>query len=60
MLRRELRKWKRIGLIDDYRTKTRTIGKLHYKIEIDVDLTPQQTRWIMRQALIRVLRRLRR
>jgi hypothetical protein len=60
LLRRQLREWKRRGLIENYKTKTRTIAKLHYKIEIDLDVTPQQTDWVLTHALIRIFRRFRR
>lgn len=39
---RYLRKWKNRNLILGYRIRTRRLGKLHYKIIVDLDLTPEQ------------------
>jgi hypothetical protein len=59
-LRRRLKKWKNRGLIDDYKVKTRRIGKFHYKIEVDFDLSPEQTDYILSDMLIRIVKTLRR
>jgi hypothetical protein len=57
-LRRRLKDWKNRGLIDDYKVKTRRIGRFHYKIEVDVDLKQQQTTWILRDTLVRMFKRI--
>jgi hypothetical protein len=47
-------------LIDDYRVKTKRIGKFHYKVEVDLDLTSKEADWILRDALVRIVKRVRR
>lgn len=41
-LSRTLRTWKQEGLIDDYKTRTKRLGKFHYKIVLDIDLNKNQ------------------
>jgi len=50
-LGRKLKEWKNKRLIDDYKTKTRRIGKFHYKIDMDLDLTPEQAKSILRKLV---------
>ena len=50
-LGRKLKEWKNKRLIDDYKTKTRRIGKFHYKIDMDLDLTPKQARNMLRKLV---------
>jgi hypothetical protein len=38
-MRKRLKSMKQRGTILDYKTKTRRLGKMHYKIAVDVDLT---------------------
>jgi hypothetical protein len=57
-VRRRLEDWKNRGLIDDYKVKTRRIGRFHYKIEVDLDLKQQQTTWILRDTLVRMFKRI--
>jgi hypothetical protein len=45
---RRLREWKQQGLISGYKTRTRRLGKFHYKMEIDLDLTSKQTLHVLR------------
>jgi hypothetical protein len=47
-MRRRLSEWKQQGLISGYRTRTRRLGKFHYKIEVDLDLTSKQTLHVLR------------
>ncbi len=56
-LGRRLKNWKDRGIIDDYKVNTRRTGKFHYKIEVNLELSPQQAKWILRDTLIRTLRR---
>jgi hypothetical protein len=42
-----LKKWKQQNLLLDYKTRTRRIGKFHYKTQIDVDLNSNQTAYIL-------------
>jgi hypothetical protein len=48
-LRRRFRKLKTRGLILDYQIRTRRLGRLHYKITVDLDLTTEQTAVILRE-----------
>jgi hypothetical protein len=48
-LRRQLKKWKESGLILDYKVRTRRLGRLHYKIAVDMDLTGEQMAVILRE-----------
>ena len=57
---RKLKEWKNKGLIDYYKTKTKRIGKFHYKIYLDLDLTQEQASRILRDTLIQALKRIRR
>jgi len=43
-LGRKLKEWKNRRLIDDYKAKTKRIGKFHYKIDVDLSLTSEQVR----------------
>lgn len=52
-LRQRLGDWKKKGLIERYVTKTRRVGKFHYKIVVDLDFTPQQAKRMMRGILFR-------
>jgi hypothetical protein len=38
----QLKKYKKQGLISEYRTKTKRLGKWHYKIEVYLDASPRQ------------------
>jgi hypothetical protein len=42
-----LKKWKQQNLLLDYKTRTRRLGKFHYKTQIDVDLNSNQTAYIL-------------
>lgn len=44
LLGRKLKEWKIRRLIDDYKTKIKRIGKFHYVIDMNLDLTPEQVR----------------
>ena len=48
-VRRRLRKLKERGVILDYKAKTGRLGKLHYEIAIDVDLTQEQAAAMMKE-----------
>ena len=41
-LARRLKRWKQQGLILDYKTRTKRLGKFHYKTQIDLDLNSDQ------------------
>jgi hypothetical protein len=39
LMNQQLHKFKDAGRIGNYKTKTKRLGKFHYRIEIDLDLT---------------------
>ena len=42
LMNRQLRRFKERGAIGDYKTRTKRLGKYHYRIEINLDLTGMQ------------------
>jgi hypothetical protein len=42
VLSRELNGWKQEGLIDDYKIHSKRLGKFHYKIEVDFEVSRNQ------------------
>ena len=50
-LSRQLTRWKRLGLISDYRRSVKRIGRLHYEASIDLELTQKQLDSILRQEI---------
>jgi hypothetical protein len=42
-----LKKWQQQNLILEYKTRTRRLGKFHYKTQIDVELNSRQTAYIL-------------
>jgi len=52
-LSRELNKLKKQGIFQRVQTKTKRLGKFHYLIEIDLDLTSTQTEYLIKKILIR-------
>jgi hypothetical protein len=59
-VRNRLAMLKKNGLINDYRTETRRIGKLHYRIEVNLEFTEQQASRVLDRALKWILKRTRR
>jgi len=59
-LNRKLREWKDKGLIVDYKTETRRIGKFHYKIDVNVALTLEQARNMLGNLVVKMFGRNRR
>lgn len=43
LLHQQLHRYRDGGIISDYKTNTKRLGKYHYRIEIDLDLTDMQT-----------------
>ena len=58
-VRKRLKDLKQRGVILDYKTKTRRLGKLHYKIAVDLDLTQEQMTLILRELSDQARRTLR-
>ena len=50
-LSQRLKEWKKQGLISEFETKTRRLGKFHYKIEVDLDVTQEQARHVLDDLL---------
>ena len=42
LMNRQLRRFRESGAIGDYKTKTKRLGKYHYRIEVNLDLTGMQ------------------
>jgi len=42
LMNQQLHKFRQTGAIGEYKTKTKRLGKFHYRIEIDLDLTGMQ------------------
>ena len=44
---RKFRKWKQQNLILEYRTRSRRLGKFHYKAQFDLSLSSEQTVYLL-------------
>ncbi|MGO8807730.1 MAG: hypothetical protein ACLQO7_14265 [Candidatus Bathyarchaeia archaeon] len=42
LMNQQLRRFKDSGAIGNYKTKTKRLGKYHYRIELDLDVTGMQ------------------
>ena len=42
LMNQQLHRYREGGIIGDYKTHTKRLGKYHYRIEIDLDLTGRQ------------------
>ena len=49
-LTRQLSAWKEMGLISDYGKRVRRVGRLHYVVSVDVELTQKQLNRLLRGA----------
>jgi hypothetical protein len=56
-MKRRLSEWKQQGLISGYKTRTQRLGKFHYKIVVDLDLTSKQTLHAIRDLFPNQLRK---
>jgi hypothetical protein len=59
-LGRRLNELKDKGLISDYKSRTQRLGKFHYKIKIDFDLSEQQAHYFLADMLPNQLKGVRR
>jgi len=57
---RRLDQLRQQGLISDYRAKTSRLGKFHYKVEVDMDLTGKQAFYVVDDLLPRRFKHIRR
>ncbi|MGA2522737.1 MAG: hypothetical protein ABSF65_01140 [Candidatus Bathyarchaeia archaeon] len=60
LMNQQLHKFKESGAIGDYKTKTKRLGKFHYRIEINLDVTGMQTVHLLSNLFPRQLNRFRR
>ena len=51
-LARRLKDLKKTGQISEFKTKIRRLGRFHYKIEIDFDLTKRQAHYVLDRLLL--------
>jgi len=58
-LERTLRAWKNQGLIDNYGARITRTAKLHYKVDIRIILTTEQTKTMLNDLISKISKRLR-
>ena len=57
---RQMRKYKAIGVIGNYKTKAKRLGKYHYRVEVDLDVTGMQAIHLLTNLFPNRLNRFRR
>jgi hypothetical protein len=60
LMNQQLHRFKEGGVIGDYKTHTKRLGKYHYRIEIDLDLTGMQAIHLLGNLFPKQLSRFRR
>ena len=60
LMNQQLHRFKEAGAIGDYKTHTKRLGKYHYSIEIDLDLTGMQAIHLLGNLFPKQLSRFRR
>ena len=60
IMNQQLHRYKEGGIVNDYKTHTRRLGKYHYRIEIDMDLTGMQAVHLLGNLFPKQLSRFRR
>jgi hypothetical protein len=60
LMNRQLHGFKERGAIGDYKTRTKRLGKYHYRIEINLDLTGMQAVHLLSNLFPRQFNRFRR
>ena len=60
LMNQQLHRFKEAGAIGNYKTKTKRLGKFHYRIEIDLDLNGMQTIHLLGNLFPKQLSRFRR
>jgi hypothetical protein len=60
LMNQQLHRFKEAGAISDYKTHTKRLGKYHYRIEIDLDLTGRQAIHLLGNLFPKQLSRYRR
>ena len=56
-IRRRLNRWRDAGLISSYSSGIKRVGRLHYVITVDLDLTQKQTDGLLTRILSQALKR---
>jgi hypothetical protein len=60
LMNQQLRRFREAGAIGDYKTRTRRLGKYHYRILLDLDLTGMQAVHLLGNLFPKQLSRYRR
>ena len=60
LINQQLHRFKESGAISEYKTKTKRLGKFHYRIEINLDLIGMQAIHLLGNIFPKQLRRFRR
>ncbi len=60
LMNQQLRRYKDAGAIGKYKTHTKRLGKYHYRIEMDLDLTGMQAAHLLGNLFPKQLSRFRR
>jgi hypothetical protein len=60
LMNQQLRRFKIAGVISNYKTHTKRLGKYHYRIEINLDLTGKQAIHLLGNLFPKQLSRFRR
>jgi hypothetical protein len=60
LMNQQLHRFKEAGAIGDYKTKTKRLGKFHYHIEVNLDLTGIQAIHLLANLFPKQLSRFRR
>jgi hypothetical protein len=60
VMNQQLHRFKESGAIANYKTKTKRLGKYHYRVTIDLDLTGKQAVHLLNNLFPKQLRRFRR
>jgi hypothetical protein len=60
LVNQQLHRYKEAGAIGDYKTKAKRLGKFHYRVEVDLDLTGMQAVHLLANLFPKQLSRFRR
>jgi hypothetical protein len=60
LMNQQLRRYKESRVIGNYKTRTRRLGKYHYRVELDMDLTGMQANHLIANLFPKQLSRFRR
>ena len=60
IMNQQLHRYKEGGIVSDYKTHTKRLGKYHYRMEIDLDLTGMQAVHLLGNLFPKQLSRFRR